>query len=145
MLRINKNERGSTLVEFAIGVTVFVTAMFAVLEFGRALWVHNALSDAARRGARFAVLNSAGSTDQVKNIVVYGNAAGTGQPLVNDLTTANVNVVYNNFGLNDGTVSVSITGYQFQLVIPIFGRTITMPSSTTTLGGESAGLLPANV
>jgi len=145
MLRINKNERGSTLVEFAIGVTVFVTAMFAILEFGRALWVHNALSDAARRGARYAVLNSAGSADQVKNIVVYGNAAGTGQPMLNDLTTANVNVVYNNFGLNDGTVSVSITGYQFQLVIPIFGRTITMPSSTTTLGAESAGFLPANV
>ncbi|HET6972617.1 MAG TPA: TadE family protein [Pyrinomonadaceae bacterium] len=145
MLRKKNNERGSTLVEFAIGVTVFVTAMFAVLEFGRALWVHNALSDAARRGARYAVLHSSGSAAQVKNIVVYGNAAGTGQPMLNDLTTANVNVVYNNFGLNDGTVSVSITGYQFQLVIPIIGRTITMPSYTTTLGAESAGFLPANV
>jgi Flp pilus assembly protein TadG len=145
MLRIKKNERGSTLVEFAIGVTVFVTAMFAVLEFGRALWVHNALSDAARRGARYAVLHSAGSDAEIKNIVVYGNAAGTGQPMLNDLTTANVNVVYNNFGLNDGTVAVSITGYQFQLVIPIFGKTITMPSYTTTLGAESAGYIPANV
>ncbi len=148
MLRIKRckdNERGSTLVEFAIGVTVFVTVMFAVLEFGRALWVHNALSDAARRGARYAVLNNAGSADQVKNIVVYGNAAGTGQPMLNNLTTANVNVVYNNFGLNDGTVSVSITGYQFQFVIPVIGTTITMPSYTTTLGAESAGFLPANV
>jgi Flp pilus assembly protein TadG len=145
MLRIKNNERGSTLVEFAIGVTVFVTVMFAVLEFGRALWVHNALSDAARRGARYAVLHSAGSAAEVKNIVVYGNAAGTGQPMVNDLTTGNVDVVYNNFGLNDGTVSVSIKEYQFQLVIPIFGTTITMPKYTTTLGGESAGFLPANV
>jgi hypothetical protein len=145
MLRIKNNERGSTLVEFAIGVTVFVTVMFAVLEFGRALWVHNALSDAARRGARYAVLHSAGSAAEVKNIVVYGNAAGTGQPMVNDLTTGNVDVVYNNFGHNDGTVSVSIKEYQFQLVIPIFGTTITMPKYTTTLGGESAGFLPANV
>ena len=145
MLRIKNNERGSTLVEFAIGVTVFVTVMFAVLEFGRALWVHNALSDAARRGARYAVLHSAGSADQVKNIVVYGNAAGTGQPMLSDLTTANVNVVYNNFGLNDGTVSVSITGYQFQFVIPVVGTTITMPGYTTTLSAESAGFLPANV
>jgi len=145
MLRRKNNERGSTLVEFAIGVTVFVTAMFAVLEFGRALWVHNALSDAARRGARYAVLHSAGSADQVKNIVVYGNEAGTGQPMLNDLTAANVNVVYNNFGLNDGTVSVSITGYQLQLVIPIVGKTITMPGYTTTLSAESAGFLPANV
>jgi len=145
MLRIKHNERGSTLVEFAIGVTVFVTVMFAILEFGRALWVHNALSDAARRGARYAVLHSAGSSTEVKNIVVYGNAAGTGQPMLNDLTTGNVDVVYSNFGLNDGTVSVSIKEYQFQLVIPIFGTTITMPKYTTTLGAESAGFIPANV
>lgn len=140
-----KKERGSTLVEFAIGVTVFVTALFAVLEFGRALWVHNALTDAARRGARYAVLHSSGDTAQVKNVVVYGNPAGSGQPMLNNLTTANVNVSYNGFGLNDGTVSVSITNYQFRFVIPIVGTTITMPSYTTTLTGESAGFTPANM
>lgn len=148
MLRIKNckdNERGSTLLEFAIGVTVFVTAMFAVLEFGRALWVHNALADAARRGARYAVLHSATEAAQVKNVVVYGDAAGSGQPMLNNLSTANVEVTYNGFGLNDGTVSVSITGYEFQFVIPIVGTTITMPSYTTTLTAESAGFIPANV
>ena len=128
-----------------MSVLVFATAMFAVLEFGRALWVHNALSDAARRGARYAVLHSSGSADAVKNVVVYGDPAGGGQPMLNNLSTANVNVVYNNFGLNDGTVSVSITGYQFQFVIPIVGTTITMPSYSTTLSAESAGFIPANV
>ena len=143
MLRINRrNERGSTLIEFAIGVTVFVTAMFAVLEFGRMLWVHNALADAARRGARYAVLHSAASGDEVKNVVVYGDPAGGSQPMLENLSTTNVNVVYNGFDLNQGTVSVSITGYQFQFVIPIIGTRITMPSYTTTLGGESAGLIP---
>ena len=147
MLRIKnrKNERGSTLVEFSIGVTVFLTAMFGVLEFGRALWTHNALTDAARRGARYATMHSPANVDQVKNVVVYGDPAGGGQPMLNNLTTANVNVTYNNFGLNDGTVSVSITGYQFQFVVPIIGTTITMPSYTTTLTAESAGYFPANV
>jgi Flp pilus assembly protein TadG len=148
MLRIKNcrdNERGSTLVEFAIGVTVFVTAMFAILEFGRALWVHNALTDAARRGARYAVLHTPGDISQVKNVVVYGDPSGSGQPMLENLSTANVEVTYNNFGLNDGTVSVKITGYQFQFVIPIVGTTITMPNYTTTLSGESAGLIPANV
>ena len=147
MLRIKnrKNERGSTLVEFSIGVTVFVTAMFGVLEFGRLLWVHNALTDAARRGARYAVMHSASDETSVKNIVVYGDAAGTGQPMLNNLSTSNVVVTYNSFGLNDGTVSVSITNYQFQFVVPIVGTTITLPSYSTTLTGESAGFLPANV
>ena len=62
-----------------------------------------------------------------------------------DLSTANVNVDYSGFGLNDGTVSVSITDYQFQFVIPIVGTTITMPSYKTTLTAESAGLIPADV
>lgn len=148
MLRIKtcrNNERGATLVEFAIGATVFLTAMFAVLEFGRVLWVHNALTDAARRGARYATMHSTADADSVKNVVVYGDPAGGGQPMLNNLSTSNVNVTYNNFGLNDGTVSVSITGYQFQFVVPIIGTTITMPSYTTTLTAESAGYVPNNV
>src|SRR5687767_171165 len=98
-----KNERGSTLVEFSIGIVVFMTAMFAVLEFGRALWVHNALTDAARRGARYATLNSTASASQVKNVVVYGNPEGSGQPMLNNLGTAKVNVEYSGFALNAGT------------------------------------------
>lgn len=139
------NERGATLVEFAIGVTVFATAMFAVLEFGRALWVHNALTDAARRGARYAALHTSADAANVRNVVVYGNEAGSGQPMLNNLSTENVEVDYNGFGLNAGTVSVSITNYQFQFVIPIVGTTITMPSYKTTLTAESAGLIPADV
>jgi len=141
----NWTERGSTLVEFAIGATVFLTVMFTVLEFGRALWVHNALADAARRGARYAVVHSAADTAAVKNVVVYGNAAGGAKPLVNNLTTANVNVSYSGFGLSGGTATVTITNYQFQFVIPVANTSIQMPSYRTTLTGESAGLIPGNL
>src|SRR5688572_13442108 len=143
--RNNKNERGSTLVEFAIAATVFLTAMFAVLEFGRALWVHNALSDAARRGVRYAIVHQQSDVAAVKNVVVYGNPAGGSTPLVNNLTTSNVNVTYSGFGLSDGTATVSITNYQFEFVIPIVSTSIQMPSYSTTLTAESAGLIPANL
>jgi Flp pilus assembly protein TadG len=143
--RNRKKERGATLVEFAIGATVFLTAMFAVLEFGRALWVHNALSDAARRGARYAVMNPASSEAAVKNVVVYGDPAGGTQPLVENLTTDNISVTYTGFTLDAGTASVSITGYQFRLIIPIIGTTIQMPNYHTTLTGESVGLVPPNI
>ena len=147
MLRIKSKrdtQRGATLVEFAIGATVFVTALFAVLEFGRALWVHNALTDAARRGARYAVVNSNADSAAVKNVVVYGNPAGGGTPLINNLSTAKVDVNYSTFGVGEGTVSVSITNYQFQFVVPLIGTTINMPAYKTTLIGESAGYLPAD-
>ena len=147
MLRIKSKrdtQRGATLVEFAIGATVFVSALFGVLEFGRALWVHNALTDAARRGARYAVVNSNADSASVKNVVVYGNPAGSGTPLINNLSTANVDVNYSTFGVGEGTASVSITNYQFQFVVPLIGTTINMPAYKTTLIGESAGYIPAN-
>ena len=138
-------ERGSTLVEFSIAVTVFLTAMFGVIEFGRALWVHNALTDAARRGARYAVLHSSADAEQVKNVVVYGDPAGGTTPVVPNLTTTNVTVNYSNFALNKGTATVGITNYQFQFVIPIVGTTITMPKYSTTLTGESIGWIPKDM
>ena len=143
--RFKSNEKGASLVEFCIAAMVFMTAMFAVIEFSRALWVHNALSDAARRGARYAVTHSADSAEQVRNVVVYGNEAGTGNPMVPNLTPDNVTVNYSTFMVNKGSVTVGITEYQFQFVIPIIGTTITMPNYSTTMTGESVGFVPTDV
>ncbi|HEX8845479.1 MAG TPA: TadE/TadG family type IV pilus assembly protein [Pyrinomonadaceae bacterium] len=144
-MKNRRDERGATLLEFAIGATVFLTATFAVIEFGRALWTHNALADAARRGARYAVNHSAADAAAVQNVVVYGDPAGGSKPVVSNLTTANVQVQYSNYGLGTGTVSVSITNYQFQFVVPIVGTTISMPNYNTTLTGENVGLVPPNL
>ncbi|HYU99941.1 MAG TPA: TadE/TadG family type IV pilus assembly protein [Pyrinomonadaceae bacterium] len=155
-LNRNSGQRGATLVEFAIAATVLLTAIFAVLEFGRALWTHNALSDAARRGARYAINQPASSPAGVKttgtnvgpsltairNVAVYGDPAGGTTPMVNDLTPTNVNVTYKDFGLGQGTVGVTIQNYQFQFVIPLVGTTITMPDYNTTLTAENAGVMP---
>ena len=145
-MRRNKNrECGSTLVEFAIGATVFLTVLFAVIEFGRALWVHNALSDAARRGARYAVVHPATDYAAVKNVVVYGDPAGGSAAMVDNLTTSNVNVSYAGFGLNGGTATVSISNYSFQFLLPIVSPSIQMPGYSSTLTAESAGLIPADL
>jgi Flp pilus assembly protein TadG len=149
-------ERGSTLVEFAIGATVFLTVMFGVIEFGRALWTHNALADAARRAARYAVnqpaaspagtktsgTNVGPSISAIRNVAVYGDPAGGSKPLVTDLTPENLNIQYMNFGVGSGTVAVTITNYQFKFVMPIVGTSIQMPDYNTTLTGESAGTMP---
>ncbi|HKR58777.1 MAG TPA: TadE family protein [Pyrinomonadaceae bacterium] len=149
-------EAGSTLVEFAIGASVFLLVMFAIIEFGRALWVHNALADAARRAARYAVnqpaSNPAGtattgtnvgpSIAAIRNVGVYGNPAGSGAVMVNNLTPTNLDVEYSNFGVGQGSVSVTVTGYQHQFVLPIIGTSVTMGPYTTTLTGESAGTVP---
>ena len=134
-------EEGASLMEFAIAATVFLTVLFAVVEFGRALWVHNALSDAARRGARYAVMHKATDIEDVKKIVVYGDLTET-TPLLENFSTGNVDVVYDNFKLNGGTVRVSVHDYDFQLILPLLVSSIRMPNYTTTLTGESVGLIP---
>lgn len=140
-----RRERGATLAEFAIGATVFLTVMFAIVEFGRMLYVHNALSDAARRGARYAVVHSQADVENVKRMAVYGTTADGAQPLVDHLTTGNVLVAYsaapNTFGVNKGTVSVQIQNYDFNFSIPLVGGRIRMPKYKTTLTGESAGVI----
>ena len=143
-LKHRRDERGAALLEFTIGALVFLTAMFAVLEFGRLLWTHNALSDAARRGARYAVNHPSSSADAVRNVAIYGDPApGAGAPrLVNELTPAQVQVEYKNYNLGEGTVSVSIVNYDFRFVVPIIGKTLRLPAYRTTLTGENAGHVP---
>ena len=149
-----KEERGAALVEFAIAATVFFTVMFAVVEFGRVLWAHNALTDAARRGARYAVFqcnpnqascpNSGTSIDRIKKVVVYGDPAGGTQPLLDNLTTSDVTVNYSAFTLGGGTVTVGIQNYKFNVVLPLIVKSIDMPNYTTTLTAENAGWVPPN-
>jgi Flp pilus assembly protein TadG len=139
--KTRKREQGASLVEFSIAATVFLLVMFGVLEFGRALWVHNALTDAARRGARYAVFHdsSTASDAKIKNVVVYGDPAGGTNPVVDNLATTNIQVSRSGYGLDTGTVSVSITSYQFQFVLPVGISSMTMPNYTTTLMAECAG------
>lgn len=145
MLRIKtfkQDEKGATLAEYAIGASVFILAVFGVLEFGRALWAHNALSDAARRGARYAVLHQKNDPG-VKNVVLYDDPNGGTQPLLPDMTADNVMVTYSDdFSVNSGTATVTINSYNFKFVLPFLPSQITMPASSTTLTGESAGVMP---
>jgi hypothetical protein len=142
---VNKGECGAALVEFTIGALVFLTAVFGVLEVSRLLWTHNALSDAARRGARYAVAHKQTDEAEVINVTVYGNPSGTGTPLVFGLTDDNVEVHYEPspvtgvFGYPGGSVTVSITNFEFKFVVPFVGTTISMPDYHTTLTAESAG------
>ncbi|MGE0885707.1 MAG: TadE/TadG family type IV pilus assembly protein [Blastocatellales bacterium] len=144
--KFNDSERGATFVEMAIAGSVFLMALFALLEFSRLLWTHNALTDAVRTGARYAAISSQ-NVANVQNVVVYGvpNPGQGAQPVVYGLSVSHVVVTYSGFGVKQGTVSVRITGYQFTFAVPIIGTTLTMPDYRTTLTGESAGYVPANL
>ena len=91
--------------------------------------------------------NSSTSVDRTKNVVVYGtpNPPADAQPVVKGLTAGNVQVTYSGFGVNAGSVTVSIVNYDFSYVVALFGSTLRMPAYRTTLTGENAGYAPPNL
>jgi len=141
------DERGAALVEFAIAATVFLAAVFGVLEVGRLLWTHNSLVDATRRGARYAInqgMSTAAQTE-ARNMAIYGNTGGTGQPLVSDLAPEQVKISYQNFELGGGTVTVEVENYEFKFVLPLVTSTLHLPAYKTSLTGENAGYVPTTI
>lgn len=138
------NERGGSLIEFTVVATVFFMMIVGIVSAGVLYYTHNALVDATRRGARFAVLNPANSDTAVRNVVMYGtvNPPTGATPLVYNLQPGNVSVTYTDLGVASGSVTVSITGYTFPFILPTSTTSITMPPYRTTLTGESAGFIP---
>ena len=153
--RNRKSERGTTLLEFVVVATTYFTMLIAICAGSNLYFTHNGLVEATRRAARYAAIepadplcgkpttgaNQCGSClTRIRNYAIYGNSAGTGSNLLG-LTPTNVTVEYNNFGVGQGSVSVSITNYSYSFVIPGINRTIAMPAYRTTIAGESAGVL----
>jgi hypothetical protein len=170
-----KNERGTSMAEFAVIATFFFMLIFGIIEFGRLLYTHNALTDAARRGVRYAVIHRAEVTQDgtprvakcVRNVIMYGEThisaypacdPPVGQPLlINGIDTATIQVKFdgadlddnplspNPYGANLGLATVTISSYNFNLSIPLLQRTITLPSYSTSLPAESAGFEPPDI
>ena len=158
-----------TVAEFAMVALLFFTILIGIVEFGRLLYTHNALTDATRAGARYGSIHH-GATDAdklaVKNYVVYGpngtfdvDGNATSPPVIANLTTDMVTVDFEGvdedgdpatpgntaYGTNLGSVTVSIENYQFNLNIPLIARTLTLPEYTTTSMAESAGEEPGPI
>jgi Flp pilus assembly protein TadG len=116
--QLRRDERGTQLVELALVVPLMLMLVGATAEFGRFFYTYTTLSKATRAGARYQISQVPGTNFALtKNLVVYGNTAGTGSPVVTGLTTANVQVTENRSGGALQTISVSISGYGYQ---PIF-------------------------
>jgi Flp pilus assembly protein TadG len=153
------NEQGGSLIEFTVVASVFFLMLVGIVAAGNLYYTHNALVEATRRGARYAVLHPNGSTTAVQNVVIYGTDAppSGATPLVYNLRPANIAVCYSGgtcnpstafnpaFNVAQGTVTVTITGYTFPFVLPSSTTSVTMPPYRTTVTGECAGFIPPDI
>src|ERR1044071_810595 len=134
-----RSERGIQLAELAIVVPILVVLLGATAEFGRYFYEYTTLAKAARIGTRYLVtskVNCAEAT-KAKNLVVFGNTAGTGSPIIDGLTTNNISVTPNDTACAGGTppgvpetITVSISGFKHQ---PLFNLGALMNNSAFSL------------
>lgn len=52
-----RDDRGQSLVEFALASVIFFMTLFGTIEFGRGIWQYNMVSDLAQEGARWAAVH----------------------------------------------------------------------------------------
>ena len=106
-----RNQRGAALIETAITIPLVLLVSVAIFEFGRAYQTWQVLTNAAREGARIAVLE--GQTDAQVATTVRNYMAGGQLP---NGGTASINIVRNEpFGST--TASRVTVNYPFQFMV----------------------------
>jgi Flp pilus assembly protein TadG len=126
---MRRSRQGSALLEFALAASILVPLFTGTFQFGYTLYVYNNLQSAVRGGARYASMrsyDSATSTPShefsaaVKNMVVFGNPEGTGQPVSRGLTPSNVQIQPNMNGAAPESITVQIVAYTIDAVFTSF-------------------------
>ena len=107
---VRENRRGQALVEFALTAMVLLLIIMGIFDFGRAIYERSTLADAAREGARYAVISThtdAGIRQRVRDM-----APGT------QLTDADIQIDPAGSRTGGAAVTVSIS-HQFDPITPL--------------------------
>lgn len=126
MMRRFRNQRGAALIETAITLPIILLVSVAIFEFGRAYQTWQVLTNAAREGARIAVLpeyTDAQVTTTVRDYLTGGR--------LTNASTATINIVRNvPFGAT--TASRVTVNYPFQFMV--IGPVARLVRSGSTMG-----------
>lgn len=136
-------QRGVAIVEFALILPLLLLMIFTVTEFGRAVYEYNILTKSVRNGARYLSMeppHNVLSIAQARNLMVFGNSAGTGTPLAMGLSAERIAApTWQTAGTEPviNTVTVRISGYTFRSLFPsVFGiqfGNVVFPDITATM------------
>jgi Flp pilus assembly protein TadG len=130
---MTKKQSGSTAVEFALVLILFLTFFLGITDFARMLFTWGAANEASRNGARFSAICG----DTTNKADVLARMRGI-LPQIGD-----INLAWNPPGCTSATcegVTVTITSLNYQWISPIAGSAalaaIPMPTFSTYLPRE---------
>jgi Flp pilus assembly protein TadG len=137
-------QAGSTAVEFALVLLIFLTFMLAITDFSRMLFTWNAATEATRAGARYAVVCDT-TAEKAKVLAKM-------QAMLPQITDIKLDWEDDKGALNTCSpsnclgVTVTIVGLNYQWISPIAGAVamspIAMPTFSTFLSREVMGSDP---
>jgi Flp pilus assembly protein TadG len=114
--KCRNGRRGNAIIEATLTLTLFLTVLFSIYDFGWVLFFHQTLVHQARTGARFAAINPT-SLDSAKNIVLYNQTASGSGAGVLGIDPSSVSVTRDGTpGATDDRITVTISGYQYQII-----------------------------
>ncbi|WP_375538018.1 TadE/TadG family type IV pilus assembly protein [Aquipseudomonas alcaligenes] len=152
---MKRRMQGIYVVEFAIVGVLLFTLLFGVIEMGRLYFTVNTLNETVRRGARLAAVCDI-SDPIILRRAIFNAADETGASgLIANLDTADLTLTY--LDINGAVVAapsdtsgsngfrairyvqLRVDNFTFDLLIPLLGTQITLPSFRATLPRESLG------
>lgn len=122
--KARKAQRGTALIEFTLVLPMLLVMTVAAVDFGRAFFVKNVVSQAAREGVRLRAVTSSADSAMVRDRVLQvANAANVG---ISDITITGPDP--------SRQVTVKVTAdfnWIFPGVFNLFGANFTNPMSLT--------------
>jgi len=132
MLKRFRNQRGAALLETAITLPIVLLVTVSIFEFGRAYQTWQVITNAAREGARIAII--AGTTDgQVTNAVRSYMEGGQLPEAGSAAITVQRNVPFGNTTASSISVAYPFTFRVLNPVIRLIQSNSTTGSGTTTM------------
>jgi len=143
-----RTQQGAALVELALIIPMLLLLSLVTTEFGRAMYEYNAVVKSTRDAVRYLSVQTPGTKiTEARNLVVYGNTAGTGSPLARGLSLSNVPVgtccTWQSAGAAPiiTTVTIRVSGYTFHSMFPsVFGVTFANASGNIAFSDITASM-----
>jgi Flp pilus assembly protein TadG len=127
-----RTERGSVLLEMAMTLPLLLLVSIAIFELGRAYQTQQILTNAAREGARMAVLPDASATNietRVKDYLSMGQLSNVDAADVDVDSTAT-------YPMGAATVSASVVTVTYPFAFTLLGPIARLVSPDSTIPGS---------
>jgi Flp pilus assembly protein TadG len=143
LLRGPLSQAGSTAVEFALGLPVFLALLFGTMEGGRAIFTQSVLFYAAEEATRWAIVNTQDEAGG-ETLVQYQNRIETYAKdqlilISPNQTSAAVATAPTNPVDNTRTISITVN-YNFSFMLPYIGAA----AGPIQMSATSTGFLAEN-